>query len=221
MTIFLIIYFVALFCYLFNRVGDKKLYRAINKYIMAFMYLGLAIYTFFTKYSFVSYQSLLMVALFMAFLGDIFLVFDFGRGGDFFLAGNVGFIVYEQIVLVDHGHGLNEFYWTFIVAAMILCAFILACQYKPDVFKLGKMRWPMTFYLSSIITHGITGLALIILMPGTSFALMGLGSVLFMLSDMILTSYKFIFDNNKWLIRLNSLTYFTGILLIVLATVYK
>jgi len=221
MTIFIIVYYIALFCYLYNRVRDNKLYRAINKYIMAFMYLGLAIYTFFTKYSFASYQPLLMVALLMAFFGDIFLVFDFGRGGDFFLAGNVGFIVYEQIVLVDHGHGLNEFYWTFIVAALILCAFILGCKYRPDIFKLGKMRWPMTFYLSSIITHGITGLALIILMPGTSFALMGLGSVLFMLSDMILTAYKFVFDNNKWLIRLNSLTYFTGILLIVLATVYK
>ena len=219
MVIFLAIYFIALFCYLFTRTGDKKLYRAINKYIMACMYMGLSIYVFFKKYEFVSYQSLLQAALFLAFLGDIFLVFDFNRGGDFFLSGNVCFIIYEQIVLVDNGYKLKDFFWVYIVAALMLLAFIYACGRWPEVFKLGKMRWPMTFYLSSIFTHGITGLALMLMLPETNFAMMGLGSFLFMISDMILTAYNFVFDNNKWLIRLNSLTYFTGILLIVLATI--
>ena len=220
MFLFIAIYLIALLCYFKTRVSENKLHRALNKYLMATMYLGLAIYTFFTKYDFVSYQALLMAALLLAYFGDIFLVFDFGRGGDFFLAGNVCFLIYEQIVMIDHGHSLKEFYWTFIVAGVMLGAFILACQYKPDVFKLGKMRWPMTFYLSSIFMHGITGLAMAILMPGTSYQIMGIGSFLFMLSDMILTSYRFIFNNNKWLIRANSLTYFLGLLLIVLATTY-
>ena len=101
----------------------------------------------------------------------------------------------------------------------MLTAFILACQYKPDVFKLGKMRWPMTFYLSSIMTHGISGLALVLMLPGTNFVMMGIGSLLFMISDLILTSYKFVFNNNIWLIRANSITYFIGMLLIVLATI--
>ena len=220
MFLFIAIYLIALLCYFKTRVSENKFHRALNKYLMATMYLGLAIYTFFTKYDFVSYQALLMAALLLAYFGDIFLVFDFGRGGDFFLAGNICFLIYEQIVMIDHGHSLKEFYWTFIVAGVMLGAFILACQYKPDVFKLGKMRWPMTFYLSSIFMHGITGLAMAILMPGTSFQIMGIGSFLFMLSDMILTSYRFIFNNNKWLIRTNSLTYFLGLLLIVLATTY-
>ena len=219
MTVFLIVYFAALFCYLFTRNGDNKLYRALNKYVMAFMYLGLSIYVFFTKYSFVSYQSLLQAALFLAFLGDVFLVFDFNRGGDFFLSGNVCFIIYEQIILAANGYKLADFIWIYIVAGLMLLAFIFACQKWPDVIKIGKMRWPMTFYLSSIFTHGISGLAMMLMLPGTNFVMMGLGSFLFMLSDMILTSYKFIFDNNVWLVRLNSLTYFTGILLIVLATI--
>ena len=186
---------------------------------MAGMYLGLSIYVFFKKYDFVSYQTLLQVALFLAFLGDVFLVFDFGRGGDFFLSGNVCFIVYEQIVLVANGYKLKDFFWIYIVAGLMLTAFILACQYKPDVFKLGKMRWPMTFYLSSIMTHGISGLALVLMLPGTNFVMMGIGSLLFMISDLILTSYKFVFNNNIWLIRANSITYFIGMLLIVLATI--
>ncbi len=220
MIIFVAIYFIALFCYFFTRNSDNIKARAINKYIMATMYLGLAIVTFFKKYEFVSYQTLLMAALLLAWFGDIFLVFDFGRGGDFFLAGNICFILYEQIVMVDHGHGFNEFWWVFVVVALILGGFVLGCQYKPEVFKLGKMKWPMTFYLSSILTHGFTGLAMAILLPGTNFVMMGIGSFLFMLSDMILTTYKFILGQNKWLVRLNSLTYFTGLLLIVLATTY-
>ncbi|MBQ1692371.1 MAG: glycoside hydrolase family 3 C-terminal domain-containing protein, partial [Erysipelotrichaceae bacterium] len=79
-------------------------------------------------------------------------------------------------------------------------------------------RVPMTWYLSTILTHGMTGLAMAVLLPGTNFMVMGIGSVLFMISDMVLTAYRFIFKNNKWLIRLNSLTYFTGLLLIVIST---
>ena len=86
--------------------------------------------------------------------------------------------------------------------------------------SFGMMRWPMIFYLSSIFMHGITGLALMIMLPGTNYAMLGLGSFLFMISDIDLNVYRFIFNNNKWLIRFNSLTYFVGLLLIVLSTVY-
>ena len=68
--------------------------------------------------------------------------------------------------------------------------------------------------------HGITGLALMTMMKGTNYAMMGLGSFLFMVSDIDLNVYRFMFNNNKWLIRVNSLTYFVGLLLIVLSTVY-
>jgi uncharacterized membrane protein YhhN len=220
MIVFIAIYLIALCCYFKTRTSDNIKYRAINKYIMATMYLVLAIVTFLTKYEFASYQTLLMAALIFAWLGDVFLVFDFGRGGDFFLAGNICFILYEQIVMVDHGYGFKDFAWTFIAAAVILGAFIIACGSMPDKIKIGKMRWPMTFYLSTIILHGMTGLAMALLLPGTNFVMMGIGSLLFMASDMILTAYRFVFNNNKWLIRANSLTYFTGLLLIVLSTVY-
>lgn len=218
MTLFVIVYLFALLCYFFTRFSDKKLYRALNKYLMATMYLVLGIVTFIRKYEFASYQTLLMAALFFAWLGDIFLVFDFGRGGDFFLAGNVCFTLYEVAVMKDNGFGLMNFGWAFAVAGIMILVFILACKYKPDVFKLGKMRVPMTFYLMSIFTHGMTGIALALLLPGTRFVMMGIGSVLFMISDIILVTYKFVIGDNKWLIRANSLTYFTGLLLIVLST---
>ncbi len=221
MTVFIIIYLAALCCYFYTRTMDNIKYRAINKYFMATMYLILAIVVFVNKYEFASYQTLLMAALMLAWLGDVFLVFDFGRGGDFFLAGNICFVLYEQIILVDKGgYKFSNFAWTFVVVAVMLAFVIFATGKWPAKIVMGKMRWPMIFYLSSIFMHGITGLALMIMMPNPAYKMLGAGSLLFMLSDMDLTLYKFVFDNNKWLVRLNSLLYFSGLLLIVLSTVY-
>ena len=75
----------------------------------------------------------------------------------------------------------------------------------------------MTLYLTSITLHGLMGLALTILLPGSKLALMGLGSLLFMISDYILTVDRFIILNNKWIVRSNSTFYFIGLLLIVLS----
>jgi len=217
MYLFIAVYLIALCCYFKTRTSDNKKARAVNKYTMATMYLVLAAVTFLNRYEFASYHLLLMAALILAWLGDIFLVFDFGRGGDFFLAGNICFVLYEQAVLIENGHGFQGFSWTFAAAAVMLAAVILACRYMPDKINMGKMRWPMTFYLSSIFMHGMTGLALMIMLPGTKYAMMGLGSFLFMISDIDLNLYRFVFNNNKWMIRFNSLTYFVGLLLIVLS----
>ena len=219
MTVFIAIYLIALCCYFKTRTSENRKARAINKYIMATMYLAFAVVIFFRKYEFASYQTLLMAALILAWLGDVFLVFDFNRGGDFFLAGNICFVLYEQIVLVDRGgYWFNDFAWTYVAAGLMLAFAIFATGRWPERIIMGKMRWPMMFYLSSIFMHGMTGLALMLMMPGTSYAMLGLGSVLFMISDIDLNLYRFVFNNNKWLVRFNSLTYFTGLLLIVLST---
>ena len=215
MIIFIVIYLLALCCYFHTRFMEDKKYRVINKYFMATMYLVLALITFFRKYSLASYQSLYIVAVILAYFGDVFLVIDFSRGGDFFLAGNICFTVYEMAVLADHGFTFKDYGWVYLLVLIILGCFIFACSKYPDKIKMGKMRWPMTLYLTTILTHGFTGLAMVLYLPGSKFVLMGIGSILFMISDMILTAYRFIFGNNKWLIRANSLTYFVGLLLIV------
>lgn len=218
LMIFIAVYLVLLICYFFTRTSDNIKYRAINKFLMATMYLVLAFVVFFRNYDFVSYQTLLMAALILAWLGDIFLVFDFGRGGDFFLAGNICFTLYEQIVLVENGYTIRETWWTFAVAMIMGLTFNVACRAKPKIFKLGKMKDLITFYLLSIFTHGMNGLCMALFLPDTNYMIMGIGSFLFMISDMILMTYKFVLGNNKWLIRANSLTYFVGLLLIVLST---
>ena len=118
---------------------------------------------------------------------------------------------------IKQGRSFSDFWWVILLTALLVGVFIILAQKYPNTLKLGKMRWPMTLYISSITLHGMMGLALMILLPGTKLALMGLGSLLFMISDYILTVDRFVILNNKWIVRSNSTFYFTGLLLIVLS----
>ena len=79
------------------------------------------------------------------------------------------------------------------------------------------MKYPMALYLSSITLHGLLGGVSAIFVGTTPILVMGIGSLLFMCSDYILTVDRFVIQKNKWIIRANSLTYFGGLLLIVLS----
>ena len=66
MTVFIVIYLVALCCYFKTRTSGNIKARAINKYLMATMYLVFAIVVFFKRYDFASYQTLLMAMILQA-----------------------------------------------------------------------------------------------------------------------------------------------------------
>ena len=216
MTLFIIAYLAVLCLYFFTETSGKLAWRAPNKIVLASMFL---VYAFvqYQHYEQLSIHLLLMVALFLAWMGDVFLLIDLNRGGDFFLCGNVCFIVYEMAMLMKQGHAFGTFAWTIPVMILILLTLIFFSGKYPKIFKFGKMRWPMMLYLTSITLHGLTGIAMMILLPGTPFFVMGLGSLLFWISDIILTIDHFIYIGNKWVLRANSATYFSGLLLIVLS----
>ncbi|MFA5421863.1 MAG: lysoplasmalogenase family protein [Bacilli bacterium] len=213
---FIIAYAVVLCLYFYTETSGKMYLRAPNKIILASMFLVFAIIQF-QNYTFLSHHLLLMVALFLAWMGDVFLLIDLNRGGDFFLCGNIAFAAYYIATLVSGGQDFGAFWWVLIPWIGLLGTFILLAQKFPKVLKLGKMKWPMVLYLASITLHGMLGLALIILLPNTPMALMGLGALLFMISDFILVIDKFVVIGNKWILRANSLFYFAGLLLIVLS----
>ena len=56
MKVFIAIYLIALCCYFKTRTSDNIKARAINKYLMATMYLVFAIVVFFKRYDFASYD---------------------------------------------------------------------------------------------------------------------------------------------------------------------
>ncbi len=216
MIIFSIIYILFLCAYFVTRVGDNIKHRAINKFILATMYLVYAIVMFHVK-GLSGHHYVMMAALFLAYMGDLFLVFDLNRGGDFFLAGNVCFATFYLASLIGNGVPFLHYFWVFIVWAGLISLFVFLANKYPNVLKLGKMKYPMALYLSSITMHGLLGLVTAIFVGTPALVVMGIGSVLFMTSDYILTVDRFVIQKNKWIIRSNSLTYFIGLLLIALS----
>jgi predicted lysophospholipase L1 biosynthesis ABC-type transport system permease subunit len=92
----------------------------------------------------------------------------------------------------------------------------------PNIFRLGKMKWPMLFYLTSIIFHGIIAIAaLIFLGPMYYWAvLLGIGSILFMISDQLLILDYFVITGTKYMVRISSAFYWVGMLIMVLSTAF-
>ena len=216
MIIFSVIYALFLCAYFVTRVGDNIKHRAINKTILATMYLVYAMVMFHVG-GFSGYHYVMMAALFLAYMGDLFLIFDLNRGGDFFLAGNVCFATFYLASLKATNVPFINYFWVFIIWAILISLFIYLAKKYPNVLKLGKMKYPMALYLASITLHGLLGLVSAIFIGTTPLIVMGIGSVSFMISDYILTLDRFVIPKRKWLIRCNSLTYFVGLLLIVLS----
>jgi hypothetical protein len=214
--IFIVFYALFLCAYFITRPGNNFKYRVINKYILATMYMIYAIVMFHLE-GLNGYHYVAMAALFLAYLGDLFLVADLNRGGDFFLAGNVCFATFYLASLINANVPFLHYFWVFIVWAALITTFVVLANKFPKVLKLGKMKYPMAFYLSSITLHGLLGLVSAIFVGTPALIVMGIGSLLFMSSDYILTVDRFVILKNKWIIRANSLTYFGGLLLIVLS----
>ena len=214
--IFTVVYALVLILYFFTETSGKMKYRAPNKVALALMFFifGCVMFSIKDQFDLLSYHSILMAGLFLAMMGDIFLLFDFNRGGDFFLAGNVCFIIYEMSVLKDNGIEFKSYWWFFLLSLILIVAYYFLFTKLGNVFKMGKMKYPMLLYLSSITTHGLMGVAVMVFVP--ELLLLGLGSLLFFISDLILTLDRFVLKS-KWSLRANSAFYFTGMLLIVLS----
>lgn len=215
MIVFIVAYMLVLCIYFYTETSGEMRLRAPNKILLATMFLVYGIIQFATRYSQTSFHLIVMAGLFLAWLGDVFLLFDFGRGGDFFLGANVCFIAYQLTVNVEQGHGFGQFWWVFAVTAVIVSAIIFFVTKKK--LDMGAIKWPMMMYMASITLSGMCGISLMILCAGTPYALFGLGIALFMVSDYLLSVYKFFAKGNKWVLRCNSLTYFVGMLLVVLS----
>jgi len=221
--VFVVAYVATLCCYFFSETSGKMKYRAPNKIILASLFLAYALVAFFLRSDLRSYHLLFMVAIFLAWFGDVYLLWDFSRGGDLFLCSNICFFVYELVLAGDAGLSFGDFWWFILVFAALWGSMVFLAATKRIDF--GKSRFPMLLYLASVTLHGSLGLALACnasraSLPAVKLVLLGLGLGLFLASDYFLTLHKFVFTKSKAILRLNSGTYFVGLLLVVLSMSY-
>lgn len=205
--VYIAVYMAALISYLFVETSGNFKARAVNKIILALMYLVFS-FVFYIRKDKGSGLNVLMLAICLSCVGDILLLWDFKDGGAAFMVGNSFYAIY----LLE-----NYYYQKISITAFVfVCAALYGLYYhlvKTEYFKLGDMTI-FNLYMASIILHGSLGLVLMYKTSVYAYKILGAGLTLFMISDYFMADHKFHNRESKWILRLNSLTYFVGMMMV-------
>jgi YhhN-like protein. len=212
--IFAAAYLCILGCYLVSETSGNFRLRAWNKIVLA---------SFFLIYGWAAglisghrdYTVLAMAGLVFAFIGDVWLLWSFRKGGVSFAIGNFFFLAYEICYAANRGIPFARLWWAAIAFAVLWGTSLTLCH-------RGWMQIPPKYnilkgYLATVTAQGTLGLALACALPDAKTRLLGTGLALFMVSDYFLALYMFRYKQSKWVLRSNSFTYFSGMLLVVLS----
>ena len=194
-------------------LGEHKA-RGINKILLASFYLILAIVLFIENREFNSFNILILVAITATFVGDIVLMFHFNLGALFFTIGNLSLFAYDFCLLESLGVHFSAYWWFIIVYVVMVGGYMILERFNTH-FKIDKKDRLKAFgYLAMVTLHGSIGTTMYFVTDNKSAILLGFGTILFMLSDYVLCSYKYSFNHESSVHKLNTFLYFAGILLI-------
>ncbi|TYC17846.1 lysoplasmalogenase [Bizionia gelidisalsuginis] len=141
-----------------------------------------------TKQQKVAWRRLTLLALAFSLLGDVLLLFVF-KSEFFFMGGLLAFLITHTlycIVFLKHRNKALKPYR--IIALFVVYAIGLFVLLKPG---LGELLIPVLVYMSVILLMGITAYLRKGNSPNTSFKLVFLGALFFIISDSILAINKF------------------------------
>lgn len=214
--LFIVVYLGLLIAYFFSETSGNHKRRAVNKIALASLYLIYAFYAYLTDYPIWSIHLVGMFAIVCSWFGDVLLLYSFFKGGIAFSIGNVLFVAYEILLLIGYGVPFRRVWWA-IPLFFAVWGTIHALVMKG--WFTGKHVKAYGRYFASAAAHGSLGIAMAVAAGGGSLRLLliGLGLPLFMISDIFLGLHKFKYRESKAILRLNSGTYFVGLLLVVLS----
>lgn len=209
--IFCFAYLIVLVCYFFSETSGNHKRRVVNKCIMATMFLGYFIFESQRN----GYWSqplffLCIAAFFFSWLGDVLLLFSFLYGGISFMIGNIFFAAYLITIAVTNAVPFAQVWWAIPLFVLVSGVFYILHFTKKVDFKTTGILMPV--YVTTVTGHGMLSIAVASAVGGVHMILLSAGLVLFMISDYFLTVHKFV-KHEKWVLRCNSGTYFTGMLL--------
>ena len=210
---FIIAYLTVLCLYFFSETSGNFKRRAVNKIALAVLFEAYAVGAYLLHSPLFSMRMILPIGLFFAFLGDIFLLWNFVRGGICFSIGNLCLLLYEAMLM----RYLNVSLCILFPAAAIFLLFwgTTMLLYQKEFIDFSSVRiFPA--YLFSVSVHGSLGAVLAAVCPSPGVKLFGAGVFLMMISDYILSVHKFKHGAN-WILRCNSASYFVGTLLAALS----
>ncbi|HEY9088994.1 MAG TPA: lysoplasmalogenase family protein [Anaerolineaceae bacterium] len=212
----ILVYLPTLLAYFFTETSRNFRRRAVNKILLATLFLGAGTAWFLTN-GYSGWRYLGLCGLILAWLGDVVLLWSFTRGGACFAASNIFFILYEVLWLKESDVTPGAAWWLGLVFLTLMLVMMGLSRRKwIDFGRQEKLILP---YLATVTGHGVLGLGLVALTRGMHPLLLGSGLALFMISDYFLMAYKFKCPRNA-VLRFNSGTYFLGMLLVALSFSY-
>ena len=184
--------FIAFFCLLLalelicSHFASLEPYRIITKPLIV---LSLIIFFLFrAKHLDSMSKSLTLLALICSLVGDILLLFA-DQASSFFLAGLVAFllahIMYISTFLKRRNPYKKPYLLYILLASYAVFIFLLLKNY------LGNLMVPVAIYISIILAMAITSFLRINQVSASSFLLVFLGALFFLISDSILAINKF------------------------------
>lgn len=220
MVAFICIYVATTVSYFFSETSGNFKRRATNKIILASLFMCYSIFEFFhLGYGFGSIQFECLIGVFFAFLGDVLLLWSFSKGGTAFGVGNVILFCYELQYFAENGLAFRDYWWFLIILAVVLTiwAYLWYGGWY-DYSKKPVMKWLFAPYIVSVTLHGTLSIAGLFVLPFSAKSiLLCCGLILFMISDYFISLHKFKYTESKAILRLNSGTYFIGLMLVALS----
>ena len=211
---FIILYLSLLGLYLFVETGDSLRRRAVNKILLSSLFLFFGQFWFWTNGYAQGWQFLALVGLFYTCMGDALLLFSFGAGGASFAVANLCFIGYTFSYLFFHK--VFPAALPILIGGLLVFFLLFFLAVRTKWIDLGDLTSVALLYLLSVTIHALLGLAAAILLPGVHTLLLGIGLVLFMVSDHFLVVYRYK-TKRKSTLRLNTSCYFLGMMLVALS----
>lgn len=212
MTAVIIIYGIFMLAYMVIKalkIGQP--YRGLVKVVLSTTFLGVGIY-YVAKSGWQLQHLLVGVALLFAWIGDFFLIFK--HKSNLFHAGCVAFGI-ANAFLIAHSLLTYTWQWWSLILFAVFMAVIVVCQCK-GVFSFGHSKLYLNFYSITVGYNGLLGLAVAVTTNSLPALCFGLGSLLFLASDVVLG--LFLFKIKKWQMDvLNTLLYFSALMLIALS----
>ncbi len=193
------------------KIGSRR--RGVVKMLTASMFVGIAIYGCILQQG--NLDIVLAVGLIFATLGDLLLVFMDRHS--FFDAGVVSFAV-ASTVISAYGIAYFGFSWWMILPFALFVATTVICQVT-KLYSFGRDIVYLNVYTLCIGLCGSVGIAVACTFGGVKAILFGIGSFMYMLSDVCLGLFLLKFKK-VGLDIVNTLLYFPGMLLIALSLLF-
>lgn len=214
--VFLIVYLAVFIFYVIVETDRPSLKHALSKIILASLYLSFALVKFITKQLWNDpVDSIVMLALIFCWLGDVILIKYLYVGGILFWIANLIFWLGEIVYLVQRN---IEVFFLVLFGLILFFIIMLTVSYVTKKWKVGAVKRKFGFYyLSSVTLQGSLALVLLFYNPSYKEVIASCGLILFMLSDYALAYNEAHSEKSDGILRLNSILYFTGMLLVALS----